>query len=174
VRVALLLLLAAGCGSSSTAPADMQQLNLFVADESSFAGYQAWRSWQFMGPASADGFVHPAGLRTIWINMTPPSGSTTFPVGTVIVKTITPPDPATQAFAMAKRGGDYNSGGASGWEWFSLDVTMPATPAIVWRGTAPPNGSMYAGTTGDDCNGCHGKFTQNDSVQSPPLQLGNF
>jgi hypothetical protein len=148
---------------------------VFVADDGSFSGFDGWPdTWTFDGAASSDGFVHPAGTRHVWLNQRPPSGASVFPVGTIIVKEITPPDPAQQAFAMVKRGGDFNSGGADGWEWFSLDVTQPIAPVILWRGTTPPNGDVYGNVPGDDCNGCHGQARANDFVQSAVLQLGNF
>jgi len=117
----------------------------------------------------------------VFLNHRPPHGATSFSVGTVIVKEIFPTDAAdangAKTFAMAKRGGNYNSSGAAGWEWFELDPPQsinPDMPSIVWRGVAPPAGENYGGSSGGTCNDCHSAARANDFVQSPPLQLADL
>jgi hypothetical protein len=75
---------------------------------------------------------------------------------------------------MAKRGGNYNLFGASGWEWFELAPSDNGTPVIVWRGITPPDGEGYGGAAGGACNNCHGSSPDNDHVLSDPLQLSRF
>jgi hypothetical protein len=115
-----------------------------------------------------------------------PKGAKEYPVGTMIVKTIEPPGaPATdwEVFAMAKRGGDFNPGGARNWEFLRLKILPPNdVPHIVTRGltAADPDdgGPGYFDQLGQDfinmCNGCHGTgdSARTDHVLSPALQPG--
>jgi len=171
LRRCSILLLLAGCGAAPSGNGPANDPNLYIASESSFEPFRTWEPFSFDSPGSSDGFVHTAGHRTVYLNKRPPHGSAAFPVGTIIVKVL---DAAPgNAFAMVKRGGDYNSSGATGWEWFDLDLSL-AVPAIVWRGVAPPSGMSYSGNGGPDCNTCHASATANDFVQATPLQLGNL
>jgi hypothetical protein len=166
----LALLLAAACGSStSDAPAEH-----FVPLQRDFAGYRQWRAYD-LGVETADS-VHAAGRRTVHLNLLPPSESTAFPSGTILVKTIEATDgTATNIFAMAKRGGSYNSQGAVGWEWFELQDGSDGTALIVWRGITPPTGEGYGGdVVGGACNTCHGLHADNDYVASTALLLTSF
>lgn len=146
----------------------------FVAMQSDFAGFTTWSTYAV---ADAD-TGHVAGDRVVYVNVPPPGGGASFPVGTIIVKTIDWSG-GTDVHAMVKRGADYNPDGAFGWEWFELALDEDGTPVIQWRGTAPPAGEQYGqlpGTTGDtgatvsgDCNTCHGAAAANDYVHTIPL-----
>jgi hypothetical protein len=69
---------------------------------------------------------------------------------------------------MAFRGGDFNRGFATGWEFFGLYMDETSRARIIWRGDHPPLGAGYvepdsgersdAGPMGfepGDCRGCH-------------------
>jgi hypothetical protein len=175
---ALLVLLSCG-GSKSGSDSGQPPPDVFIAVEHDFAVWTQWQSYD-LGDQPAD-TVHLGGHRTIYLNKAPPHGSTEFPVGTIMVKTVvadadggTTPDGGTsQIFAMAKRGGDYNAEGAVGWEWFELASTDQ--PAIwIWRGYQPPAGQGYGGVAGGQCNTCHMAAASNDYVESPAVLLSNF
>ena len=176
--VLLLSALAPACGGvGANSDGGSGELQLFIATESSFEGFDKWQSYSFDSPGTPDGLTHVAGHRIVYINKLPAHGATEFAVGTVIVKKIIPDDGTTtnaRTFAMAKRGGDYNSSGAAGWEWLELDPPQtinPAMPNILWRGVAPPAGENYSGSPSGTCNDCHSAAKANDYVQSPPLQF---
>jgi hypothetical protein len=143
----------------------------FIAFAKHFSGFRTWESFPL--PAStATGDVHLEGARTEYLNERPPEGSTSFPVGTIIVKEMDDGAlPDRQIFAMVKRGGTYNQAGASGWEWFELQNVDESTVTIVWRGVGPPAGEMYGGDPNGGCNGCHGGAKSNDFVLSEALSL---
>lgn len=178
----------AACGS--TAPGDTGQ---FIPLQKDFADFRSWTRFDLgvgVDPAraatdtgdggvadggGADGAVHVVAPRAIYLNMIPPTGSTTFPVGSILIKTTgegtaTPGD----IFGMAKRGGSYNMKGAAGWEWFELVDGTDGKPLIVWRGIVPPAGEGYAGIVGGVCNDCHATFAYNDFVGSNKLLLSTF
>jgi hypothetical protein len=181
--VAATAIAAGGCGPSTAG--DTGQ---FVPLQKDFATFRTWMRFELgVGgdPARADagtpdgggqdGGVHIVGPRTIYLNMAPPTGSTSFPVGTILVKTTA--DGTTtpgETFAMAKRGGTYNMRGAAGWEWFELASATDGTPLIIWRGIVPPAGEGYAGIVGGVCNDCHATFAANDYVGSDLLSLSAF
>jgi hypothetical protein len=176
-RVALVLALAAaGCGGvEGRNPDGGDGLQVFVAAASNFVGFTKWTSFSFQSDGTTDGLTHVSGHRIVYIDPLPPKGSKTFPVGTIIVKQIQPGEANAQTFAMAKRGGVYNSSGAPGWEWFELDPTLPdTTPMLRWRGVAPPAGENYSGSPNGTCNDCHGADTANDSVLATQLSLSNL
>ena len=107
------------------------------------------------------------GPRTHYINMVPPSGSTEFPVGTIIVEAME--GASAHTVAAVKRGGGYNGG--RNWEWFEVKENPVA---IVWRGLGPPNGESYGGDP-NGCNTCHSACGgDNDLRCSPYLQLSSF
>jgi hypothetical protein len=178
--------LACGASAPSSAPG-----GTFTAFATDFDGFHAWPS----GPATpgpdlppvpggdgvdagsiaADGGVHVLPLTVYW-NHPPPTGSTKFPVGTIIVKETDEPDlTARKVFAMVKRGGDFNPTGAVNWEWFELQNTVDSGVVINWRGYGPSSGSadVYGGNP-HICNDCHGVAVSNDYVWSAPLQLSDF
>jgi hypothetical protein len=164
--LALLMLIASGCGPVDDTPAP----EVFIALPRDFRDYAQWTHFT-LPPREVVGSPHLAGESALFINRIPPSGSTAFPIGTIIVKRLAD---ETQSFAMVKRGGGYNSAGASGWEWFEIKPAADGTPVIVWRGITPPAGEMYHGVSGGECNLCHEAGRANDFVQSEPLLLTGF
>jgi hypothetical protein len=141
----------------------------FLAFASDFASYRSWQSFH-LEAAAVPNSPHTDGARTEFVNHLPPPGSTSFPIGTIIVKEIEPTDaePA-RTFAMVKRGGTYNSKGAIGWEWFELKATPKV--GIAWRGFGPPRGETYGGDAFAGCNTCHMGAKDNDYVLSPAIRL---
>ena len=170
-RLAVLGLAIAAC-SGGKAPDDAG--NTFVAYAPTFQPFRAWTSFHDdLEDSSLPAAVN--GPRTQYINMTPPHGSTEFPVGTVIVEARE--SGLMKIFAGVKRGGDYNATGAKNWEWFELqEASGPGSAVtIVWRGVGPPAGDMYGGDPNGGCNSCHAMCgASNDFVCSAQLQLGNF
>lgn len=163
--------LLAGCGGGEADPTTGG--GVFVAFPRDFDGFRGWTSFE-LGADQDDG-VTVAGNRKAYLNKIPPTGSTSFPVGTVIVKTIGEETAMPgQTFAMAKRGEPFNAMGAVGWEWFELTEIAGAPPAIRWRGVTPPAGEMYAGIAGGACNVCHAMGSANDFVPSAELSLSAF
>ena len=131
----------------------------FVAFASDFDGYRTWAHASVVTDGGSGGAVHTDTVLVESINRGPVARDSDFPQGTILVKEGTTGEPNTrQAFAMVKRGGDYNAGGAAGWEWFELQNTGDGgenTVEILWRGIAPPQGEVYAGKVNGDCNTCH-------------------
>lgn len=168
----LTLMLLLGCGASPAAP-DAGASSTFIALSGDFDGFERWMRYDV--GHQVGGSVHVAGARSIFLRSAPPHGATTFPVGTLLVKVVHPESDAglnDQVFAMSKRGGSFNDGGAVGWEWFELDLSVQP-PSVVWRGALPPSRRGYGGGAGGACNECHA-ITQNDFVLAPELLLGNF
>ncbi len=167
----IVLLVACGAPPVPSAPAPTADapppVTSFIALLGDFAGFEQWPQFD-LGEQPADGF-HVAGHRRVFINRPAARAATSFPVGTVIVKTVfDPSDGSSQVFAMAKRG-SFNFGGAVGWEFFQLDA-VTASPNIVWRGETPPQTALYGGQH-VSCNLCHAMATANDSVLTPELAL---
>lgn len=162
--LASLLVLTSACAAALPTTA---QPAAFIALSRDFADFTTWTHFDLPANGLATG-IHGAGLQTVFINQLPPAGATAFPAGTVLVKRMTNGDPPI--FAMVKRGGNFNAGGASGWEWFELQETQGEV-SIVWRGEAPPDAGGDAYSAGITCNACHGVAAANDWVQSQPLQL---
>jgi hypothetical protein len=162
-RLAVLVALAA-CGTTD----DAQTGDTFIAFSSSFTSFRDWTPMPSPGPA--DDGTYPAdvlGARTHYINMLPPSGSSEFPIGTIIVQSH-----GTDLFARVKRGDNFNTSGAHGWEWFEL---KEGPVAIVWRGVGPPAGESYGGDPKGGCNTCHAEHcAANDYVCAASLQLSSF
>jgi len=169
--------------SSAACPAPGQAPGDFIALATDLDGYHSWQSYD-AGNMVVDQ-VHSDGFRTDYIACTqqpgfnchlPRHGDTAFTEGIVIIKEVQMTDGgAPEIFAMAKRGGGFNDGGAVNWEWFDLvDAGPPGdNVTIVWRGDGPPQGSTY-GASHEACNECHSLSQANDFVASPPLQLTNF
>jgi hypothetical protein len=166
----VLLLGASGCQNGAergSAP--------FIALERDFQGFEAWIKVDLRQRPAA-GEAHAAGDAHEYINRLPRPGSSAFPVGTILVKTVRttgdaakPPD----VFAMVKRGAGYNGRGTPGWEWFELRPRADKTLGIVWRGVNPPSGEGYGRDVKDGCNGCHQKAVKNDYVQALALTLSS-
>jgi hypothetical protein len=139
-----------------------------------FQNFRSWRSTPGVGPAGApedvlamaDGGPHSFGPMTSYINSVPPPGSTSFPIGTIIVKETTEgPVTSHKIFAMEKRGGDFNSGGAVNWEWFELQsINESNVGPFVWRGYGPTNSMDSYGGDPQVCNGCHAMAAADDFV----------
>jgi len=150
---------AVGCGGSGKSG------EVFIALQSDFASFQTWPRY-FVGDGPLEG--HPAGARYGYLKEKAPPGATAYPVGALIVKTVetgtTPQE--WDVFAMAKRGGGYNAGAATDWEFFTLKINANGVPVIVSRGTNPIDADADGGTaghgytdpggTGVTCNRCHG------------------
>ncbi len=171
-----ILLLATGCGGGARPP----EVQPFVAADSDVADFWTWYSQPFVADNLAD-IVYPPGSRVGFLNHRPPAGSTSYPLGTIIVKAIENDDvPANwQLFAIAKRGGDYNSAGAHGWEFLLLRVD-DGVAHIYSRGLTPVSdaqpdmaineGSYFAGGP-IACNVCHAQkmYAPNDFIIDAPL-----
>lgn len=170
----VLPLFVAACSSSASDAAD-GGASTFVAYTQDFCGFHGWSSAPATAPDGANDGLHGIGPLTVYWNQSPPHGSTSFPVGTMIVKETEDADVTKRVvFAMVKRGGDYNSGGAAGWEWFSLQDGTDGCVTILWRGVVAPTGETYANQAIGDCNGCHTLAGDNDSVWDSALQLSSF
>jgi len=168
-----LTLLAVACSSSPASDDGGTQNGAFIAFSADFAGFHDWQSFDVTKDA-APGTIHPDAMLIEYLNKAPPSGSTEFPVGTIIVKEGTDGDPMTrQFFAMAKRGPNWNVDGATGWEWFELRNEANGGAGIVWRGVGPPAGEVYGGDPNAGCNTCHVQCG-NDAVCAPAVQLTQF
>jgi hypothetical protein len=166
---------ALGCGGGDGAPDDGATPTVFVAFASSFRGFRQWESFDVTKDA-LPGTIHPDAHLIEYLNALPPSGSTTFPVGTIIVK-----EPSTDGapstapfFAMVKHGGGYNPG-LPDWEWLELQsVAGSATDVqILWRGAGPPLGEVYGGDPNAGCNTCH-RECGNDGVCAKSVRLSDF
>jgi hypothetical protein len=155
------------CGSpTAVREADGGGEQTFVAVEGDFASFRSWT--QFDGGTEPVDNITVQGQRTIYVNQLPGPDAGSFPVGTILVKTIA----GAQTFAMVKRGGGFNSGGALGWEWLELAIQPDGSPLISWRGTAAP-ASTYSNSATMSCNGCHKLCQSNDSVCGTALQLSS-
>jgi len=167
---------AAGCGGTG---------DVKIALDSDFAPYASWPS-TYLGDQPVAG--HPVGPRTGFVNMKAPPGATKYPVGTIIVKEIQTMNSTDKTmwdlFAMVKRGGGFDQGGALDWEFFILRLTADGVPVIVDRGSNPSDAASadggadhgYGDSTagGVTCNACHGALgaDQHDYILSPLLQPG--
>ena len=165
-RAIVAVALIAGCGSSHDAGSDAN--DAFIAFNPTFAPFRTWTMFSddLMDPNN----TLPAGVagpRDQFINKLPPTGSTEFPIGTVIVEVRTD---SGKIFASVKRGGNFNAAGDKNWEYFELQEN----PVMyLWRGLGPPLGDTYGGDP-NGCNACHSQCAANDYVCSPKLQLASF
>lgn len=165
---------ASACGGSDPADGDVVEPGTFLAFETSFRGFRAWEAFQAGVDDGIADSPHLAGQRTAYLNQRPPSGSTSYPVGTIIVKEVINADPAlNDVIARVKRGGTYNARGANGWEWFELRNTTEGGGGILWRGVGPPAGETYLGNVEGGCNACH-RGGDDTSILLPALQLSSF
>jgi len=158
-----------GCGDGTVSGPEV-----FLAFAADFRGYRGWRSADVTGTAPP-GSVHPDETLTEYVDPVPPHGSSEFPVGTKVVKEPTGAGAGPIFFAMVKRGGGYNAGGAAGWEWFELQRADDGGGGVVidWRGVGPPIGETYGGDPTSGCNVCH-VACGNDAVCAPALGLSGF
>jgi hypothetical protein len=174
--IAVFAVFSAGCSTSSTdaASTGTGTEGPFLAFAKDFEGFRSWTSTP-AGSSTEPASTHTTGPRTAYINHEPKSGSTEFPVGTIIVKESSDgPIASRTVFAMVKRGGSYNQDGAPGWEWFELTNLDESKVSIVWRGVGPPIGEKYGGDPNGGCNGCHGASRDDDFVQTSGLHLNSF
>ena len=177
VRIAMLVVALgpmAGCLDDQLDPARLGTSNTFIASETDFHPFMSWKRTQVGDAAVVGG--HAAGPRFAYVSGEPSGGS--FPVGTLIVKTVELGDPTTWTIhARAKRGPGFNENGAVGWEWFEL-TPASGTVQIDWRGAVPPAGHGYeslpglgsTSSTDADCNSCHALSPATDYILSPALQ----
>jgi hypothetical protein len=146
----------------------------FIAFTDTFQPFRTWTSFHSDGPDPNGIYGSDAqvlGPRTQYINKLPPAGSTSFPVGTVIVEARE--NSTMRIFATVKRGGGFNATGAAGWEYFELtEASGPgSTVTMTWRGVGPPLGDTYGGDP-NGCNSCHTVCgSGNDTICSAKLQL---
>ena len=140
-----------------------------------FNNFCNWSSADAMNPEDAADGIHGLGALKVYWNQSPPAGSKSFPIGTIIVKESEQQDPTNRvAFAMVKRGCGFNVDGANGWEWWSLSDNGDCTMKMLWRGVQAPVTESYGGTPVGNCNGCHEQVVDNDYVWDTALQLSNF
>jgi hypothetical protein len=175
---------AGGCLDHELPPGDAADggasggASTFIAQQSDFADFEEWLPFETDVEGEHGGVV---GTITEYLKSLPDAGSDTFPVGTMIVKTVDPKQgEAPAVHAMVKRGGAFNRSGALGWEYFELKVSSTGTPIIVWRGAQPPTGERYRSLLRQndlddsrmevDCNDCH-IGSDNDAVLSDMLEL---
>lgn len=179
VAAAALAGVLAGCDEGTEA----SEPTVFIALDRDFAGFRDWP--QATVGVDSDFEGHPETDRVAYVNALPDEGKTTWPVGTVIVKSGLVQDDSSgdvvvreELHAMVKRGGGFNPTGAVGWEWMEL-VELEGTPTIAWRGPHPPDGDdeAYGCRPGlpcegfGDCNACHAAASPFDYVMSEPLRL---
>jgi len=173
-------LAATGCEKSRERSSPRRES--FIALERDFQGFESWTKVRLEG-RPALGSAHSAEDAHEFINQLPPAGAHTFPVGTILVKTMKSQRPAaaagaaergTDIFAMVKRGGGYNAKGTRGWEWFELRPRADKSLGIVWRGVNPPAGEGYGREVSGGCNACHQQAEKNDYVQAIALTLGEI
>jgi hypothetical protein len=142
---------------------------VFLAFASDFAHFRTWESFD-CGEGVAPGDDHLTGTRRVYFNRRPPPGSRVFPVGTIFVKESGEGAlPSRHVFAMVKRGGGFNAGGAGDWEWFGLQNDPSGAVTIAWRGTGPATGDAYGSASTGGCNTCHGGAWRDDYAFSPTL-----
>ena len=174
--VGLVGLCLTSCLDHELGPGDELADAPFIAFQRDFEGFQYWPSFDLRTTkhAGIDGMVR------LYINEIVPPGSTTFPTGTILIKTVEAGNrDIWVAHAMVKRGGAYNQNGAFNWEFFDLALSTPGKPAIIWRGENPPSDHGYESLPGMtegtdiDCNRCH-TSQRNDAVLSDVLQLGQI
>jgi len=178
-----LLIGAGGCAKS--AQRTLAAHEPFIALERDFQGFERWTKVN-LADRPALGSAHAAGDAHEYINQLPPAGSRTFPVGTILVKTMkserrtadagadATSEGGTDVFAMVKRGAGYNSKGSPGWEWFELRPRADKSLGIVWRGVNPPDGEGYGREVSGGCNSCHQEAVKNDYVKATALTLSEI
>jgi hypothetical protein len=134
---------------------------VFIAQQRDFANYTQWMPFHNDVVEDHGGVV---GTTDMYLNQLPTEGSSTFAVGTMIVKVMHAVDSdMTTVHAMTKRGNGFNPNGAQGWEYFELLLDKDGTPVILWRGEDAPTGEQYQlligtstmTTTETSCNSCH-------------------
>jgi hypothetical protein len=171
VVVSALSALLSACGGSDAEP--QTSSTSFLAVAADFQGYRSWPSFDVTAEAVIVG-IHDGSTVTEYVNTLPPSGLSEFPLGTLVVKEALGGTMTHELFAMARRGGNFNSTGVRGWEWFELVNLEDGKDSVKinWRGFGPPLGEMYGGDPNSTCNTCHKECA--GAVCSSALQLSNF
>jgi hypothetical protein len=164
--------------AGSEAAPTLPPRSVFVAQAPDFTGFCRWSSADAMPARDSPFGVHGVQAMKVYWNAPPPHAADEFPVGTIVLKESEQADASERiVFAMVKRqprGAGYNTGGADGWEWFSLQDQGDCTAAILWRGPQAPILTTYSDLLTGDCNGCHGGIADNDYVWDTALQLSRF
>jgi len=177
IAAAALALALGACGGGGSGGNDADGVDgssdVFIAFAKDFRGYHSWEAFDVTGGAELAS-IHDGSTVMEYINHLPPSGSTTFPVRTIIVKEATGGTIPHEIFAMVKRGGGFNSG-LPDWEWFELENLEDGADSvdIVWHGFGPPKGETYGGDANSGCNTCHLECG-NDGVCAKELALDSF
>ena len=172
-----------GGGGSATDATDANPVVCVPLFAPAFRDFHSWYSVPGVGPedagngialAEADSGIHTVKPLVSYINHRPRPGSTSFPLGTIIVKEVNDGDlTSRQIFAMVKRGCGYNASGAVDWEWYELRNIDADNVLIVWHGYGPMSGESYGGNP-DTCNDCHKGAKANDYVWTTGFQLSQF
>lgn len=177
----LAVVASSSCGGGGAAKSPPVQQ--FIIQDSDIADFTSWYSQPFVADPSAD-IVYPPGSRVGFINHVAAPGTTSYPVGTIIIKAIeNSKDPTTwEMFGMSKRGGDYNAAGAVGWDFF-LPRYQDGVPHIYSSGLTPTvdgnpdmgalnEGSYFAGGQ-IACDVCHGRkdYAPYDYIIDHPFEL---
>ena len=176
LRLALTAMLALGSslfGCHDGGARKLPEREPFIALERDFQDFESWSKVELSSQAPV-GETHTEGDAHEYVNQLPKAGSRAFPVGTILVKSVSKDAKKQDIFAMVKRGGGYNGRGASGWEWFELRRRPDESVGIVWRGINPPSGEGYGGDPMGGCNGCHQMATKNDFVLARALSLSEI
>jgi hypothetical protein len=154
-------------------------LKSYIAVDRDFSTFE---DWSYFDLGVGKHVVSQAGSKRVYINALPQAGDTEFRVGTIVVKVLElGDDPVNwQVHGMVKRGGEYNSTGAYGWEYFDFTLNADGVPRQNWRGEQTPDGESYQVTVFTtngvmvedvpDCNTCH-QSGNNDGVNTPALNL---
>ncbi|MBR9861014.1 cytochrome P460 family protein [bacterium] len=134
-------------------PVDSEE---FIADNSTFAGWQNWTLADTnTGPDPALGSAHHGNdstvTRSIYFKDDAMRVDSMFPVGTVIVKHSSNDSTVNEYTGMVKRGNDFNPNYGN-WEFFVLDENSE----IISRGGTDLMGGA--------CTGCHSQADNNDYV----------
>lgn len=128
----------------------------------SIADFADFRSWTRTPVSSSDIFPH-----AIYSNPIADHGPP-YALGTAFVRAEEAGDPQSWLLhGMFLRGGTYNEGLASGWEFFGLFIDQHGDVKLIWADEHPPLGAGYIepdvgltdvgplGLPEGDCNICH-------------------
>lgn len=149
------------CKNEKTDPQPTPQPSEFVADNSTFKGFESWHLHTTLNGADpalkgAHGGDDTTSQRKIYL----PSSSVDrvdgqFPVGTIISKKTTW-FTGSAITAMAKRGNNFDAGG-NNWEYFVLnaDGSILVDNGMTMRGADLMNGM---------CKGCHTSAKSKDYI----------
>ncbi len=147
----------------------------FIAMQSDFESFRTWRRWELPDIGLEHGHAR-GGPSHLYVNSEPTPWGQPLPVGTILLKTVERPA-EWELHAMVKRGGDFNAGGAVGWEYVDLRLTDSGSPAIVWRGegnAADPGGyGRLLDGTPIGCNDCHAQMRAADYAFSRSMFSGD-